>query len=104
VPGGVSRLAAGEVDIAYETLGKPADPAVLLIQGLGGQLVDWPDGFCAQLVERGLYVVRFDNRDVGLSSHSGVPPPDLRAVLSGDGRTSHSRAQSHLDLVDHRQP
>jgi pimeloyl-ACP methyl ester carboxylesterase len=82
--GGSSRLTVGEIGIAYETLGDPADPPVVLIHGLGGQLVDWPDGFCAELVERGLYVIRFDNRDVGLSSHSGAPPPDLRAVLSGD--------------------
>jgi pimeloyl-ACP methyl ester carboxylesterase len=87
VPGGFSRLAVGEVEIAYETLGNPTDPPVVLIHGLGGQLVDWPDGFCAKLVERGLLVVRFDNRDVGLSSHSGAPPPDLRAVLSGDTST-----------------
>jgi pimeloyl-ACP methyl ester carboxylesterase len=87
VPGGFSCLAVGEVEIAYETLGNPTDPPVVLIHGLGGQLIDWPDGFCAKLVERGLYVVRFDNRDVGLSSHSGTPPPDLRAVLSGDTST-----------------
>jgi pimeloyl-ACP methyl ester carboxylesterase len=77
----------GEIDIAYETLGDPADPPVLLIHGLGGQLIDWPDGFCARLVERGLYVIRFDNRDVGLSSHNGAPPPDLDAALSGDTST-----------------
>src|SRR3954447_6277123 len=77
----------GEIDIAYETLGDPADPPVLLIPGLGGQLIDWPDGVCAKLVERGLYVIRFDNRDVGLSSHSGPPPPDLDAAMSGDTST-----------------
>src|SRR4051812_13673299 len=77
----------GEIDIAYETLGDPADPPVLLIHGLGGQLIDWPGGFCAELVERGLYVIRFDNRDVGLSSHSEAPPPDLDAALSGDTST-----------------
>jgi pimeloyl-ACP methyl ester carboxylesterase len=77
----------GEIDIAYETLGDPADPPVLLIHGLGGQLLDWPNGFCARLVERRLYVIRFDNRDVGLSSHSEAPPPDLDAALSGDTST-----------------
>jgi len=82
-----SRLGVGEIDIAYETLGDPTDPPTVLIHGLGGQLIDWPDGFCAKLVERGLYVIRFDNRDVGLSSHSGAPPPDLDAVLSGDTST-----------------
>jgi pimeloyl-ACP methyl ester carboxylesterase len=86
-PDGVSRLTVGEIDIAYETRGDPADPPVLLIHGVGGQLIDWPDGFCAKLVERGLYVIRFDNRDVGLSSHTAAPPPDLDAALSGDTST-----------------
>src|SRR4051812_11868727 len=84
---GPPRLDVGAIEIAYEALGDPADPPVVLIHGIGGQLIDWPDGFCAQLVERGLHVVRFDNRDAGLSSHTGAPPPDLGAVLSGDTST-----------------
>ncbi len=56
------------VDLYYEDLGDPADPPVLLIMGLGAQLILWRDGFCRKLVERGLRVIRFDNRDVGLSS------------------------------------
>src|SRR6202042_2583788 len=63
----------------------PDAPPVLLIQGLAAQLVGWPDGFCAALVERGLHVIRFDNRDVGRSSHlCDAPAPDLPAVLGGD--------------------
>ncbi|CAJ1585397.1 alpha/beta fold hydrolase [[Mycobacterium] wendilense] len=49
-------------------MGDPADPAVLLIMGLGAQLLLWPNDFCRRLVDRGLRVIRFDNRDVGLSS------------------------------------
>ncbi|WP_067819454.1 alpha/beta hydrolase [Actinomadura kijaniata] len=72
------------IEIAYERLGDPADPPVLLIMGSGVQMVAWPDGFCAALVERGLHVVRFDNRDVGRSTHlRDVPAPDLRAAMSG---------------------
>ncbi len=56
------------VELYYETFGDPADEAVLLINGLGSQLTRWPEPFCARLVEKGLCVIRFDNRDVGLSS------------------------------------
>ncbi|AQA06132.1 alpha/beta hydrolase [Mycobacterium sp. MS1601] len=56
------------MDIYFEDLGNPDDPAVLLIMGLGAQLLLWRDGFCEKLVDRGLRVIRFDNRDVGLST------------------------------------
>ena len=73
------------IDIAYERIGVRSAPSVLLIQGLGAQMVGWPDGFCMGLAEAGLHVIRFDNRDVGRSSHiSDAPMPDLSAVLDGD--------------------
>jgi pimeloyl-ACP methyl ester carboxylesterase len=59
---------SGELDIYYQDLGDPGDPPVLLIMGLGAQLLLWRDGFCEKLVDRGYRVIRFDNRDVGLSS------------------------------------
>lgn len=59
---------SGELDLYYEDMGNPDDPPVLLIMGLGAQLPMWPDGFCAQLVEDGYRVVRFDHRDTGLSA------------------------------------
>jgi pimeloyl-ACP methyl ester carboxylesterase len=59
---------SGDVDIYYEDIGNPNDPAVLLIMGLGSQLLLWRDGFCEKLVAEGLRVIRYDNRDVGLSS------------------------------------
>jgi pimeloyl-ACP methyl ester carboxylesterase len=58
----------GAVELYYEDLGDPADPPVLLIMGLGAQLPMWPDGFCAQLVDAGYRVIRFDHRDTGLSA------------------------------------
>jgi pimeloyl-ACP methyl ester carboxylesterase len=80
-----ANVGPAHLDIAYERLGNPGAPPVLLIQGLGAQLVGWPDGFCAALVGRGLHLIRFDNRDVGRSSHlSHAPAPDLPAVLRGD--------------------
>ena len=58
----------GDVELYYEELGDPADPAVLLIMGVGAQLPMWPDAFCAMLVERGYRVIRYDHRDIGLST------------------------------------
>lgn len=59
---------SGDLEIYYEDMGDIGAPPVLLIMGLGAQLVLWPEGFCQDLVDRGLRVIRFDNRDIGLSS------------------------------------
>jgi pimeloyl-ACP methyl ester carboxylesterase len=73
------------LDIAYERFGERESPAALLVMGLATQMLGWPDGFCQALVARGLHVIRFDNRDVGLSSHmTDAPAPDVRAALLGD--------------------
>ena len=67
---------ANGISLEYEILGNPDHPVILLIMGLGMQLVAWPDAFCEQLAARGFRVIRFDNRDVGLSTSfdaSGVP-------------------------------
>lgn len=67
---------ANGITIAYETHGDPRDPPVLLVMGLGMQLTSWPRDFVDGLVEQGYYVIRFDNRDSGLSSklrQHGVP-------------------------------
>jgi len=58
---------SGDLEIYYEDMGDPADPAILLIMGLGSQLLLWRQGFCEKLVAEGLRVIRYDNRDVGLS-------------------------------------
>jgi pimeloyl-ACP methyl ester carboxylesterase len=76
-----------DIDIAYERFGDPGSPPVLLIMGVGTQMLGWPDEFCRALAGHGLHVIRFDNRDVGLSSHmTDAPPPDVRAAFMG--RTS----------------
>ena len=68
-------LQAGDVRLCYQVLGEECDPTVVLVMGLNLQLVWWRDDFCRQLVDRGLRVVRFDNRDVGRSS--SVPGPGV---------------------------
>ena len=69
-------LRANGIEIAYETAGDPSGPPLLLVMGLGMQLIDWPDDFVAGLLEQGFYVIRYDNRDSGLSTkfdHVGKP-------------------------------
>ena len=71
------------VDIAYETQGDPGNPPILLIMGLGMQLISWPTAFCDGLERQGFYVIRFDNRDSGLSSklhHLGKPSTLLALI------------------------
>lgn len=68
------QVRANGIQLEYETFGEPSAPAILLIMGLGGQLILWPEAFCRALAKAGHYVVRYDNRDVGLSSkieHAG---------------------------------
>jgi pimeloyl-ACP methyl ester carboxylesterase len=80
-----SKVGPAGIDIAYQRLGNPDSPVVLLIMGVAAQSINWPDGFCHALVDRGLQIIRFDNRDVGLSTHlTDAPPPDLPAALAGD--------------------
>ena len=55
------------VRLCYDTFGNPDDPPLLLIQGLGAQMVGWHPEFCAQLADAGFFVIRHDNRDIGLS-------------------------------------
>ena len=74
---------------------------VLLIMGVGAQYIHWPDAFCQALVESGLQVIRFDNRDVGLSTHmTDAPPPNLPAVLAGDlSSVSYTLSDMAADAV-----
>jgi pimeloyl-ACP methyl ester carboxylesterase len=60
-------LRANGVRLAYEAFGHPEDPALLLVMGLGTQMIAWPDTLCRGLADRGFHVIRFDNRDIGLS-------------------------------------
>jgi pimeloyl-ACP methyl ester carboxylesterase len=75
---GFANLA--DVDIAYEDLGDINGEPMLLIMGLSGQLVIWPYGFCQKLVEKGYRVIRFDNRDIGLSSRVQINTPRVSRV------------------------
>lgn len=95
------NIGPAKIDIAYERTGDIEAPPILLIQGVGVQLVGWPDGFCNALEERGMQVIRFDNRDVGLSTHlSKAPAPDLPAALRGDlSSASYTLSDMAADAV-----
>jgi len=74
--------AANGLKIAYETFGSADKPPVLLIMGLGTQMIAWPDEMCEQIADRGFHVIRYDNRDIGLSTHlDDLPAPSLRDML-----------------------
>ena len=76
------------VTLCYETFGDPADPAALLIMGLATQMVAWHEQFCRELASRGLHVVRFDNRDIGRSTHMQGRPPTIPQLLRRSRRAA----------------
>jgi len=77
----VRHVRANGIDIAYETFGDEGNPAMLLVMGLGTQMLGWPDELCERLAGNGFHVIRFDNRDIGLSRHlDGEAVPDIVRV------------------------
>jgi len=79
------NIGPSKIDIAYERLGKHDAPQVFLMMGAGAQMIAWADGFCTELVKRGIQVIRFDNRDSGLTTHfDNAPFPDFQSVMKGD--------------------
>jgi pimeloyl-ACP methyl ester carboxylesterase len=74
----MASIEANGITIEYRDEGV-GDP-LLLIMGLGGQLIDWPQGFVGELTERGFRVIRFDNRDAGLSTEFGAEPPTIMQI------------------------
>jgi pimeloyl-ACP methyl ester carboxylesterase len=95
----------GRVTLCYETFGDPADPAMLLIMGLGTQMIAWRDDFCRQLVDQGFFVIRFDNRDSGRSSSMKGRPATLRQLVTKRVKappyTLGEMADDAIGLLDH---
>ena len=100
IPQSESAIAkANGIEIVYDTFGDPDKPPVLLIVGLGQQMIAWDEGFCAQIAARGYQVIRFDNRDMGLSTklhEAGVP--SMAVVL--EAMTEGTPVESPYSLLD----
>jgi pimeloyl-ACP methyl ester carboxylesterase len=95
----VLHAACGDLDIAHEGFDSPDDPTILLVMGLATQMLGWPDDFCRSLAGEGFRVVRFDNRDIGLSTHlheAGMP--DLSPLYRGQPITG--AAYTLADMAD----
>ena len=75
-------IAVNDIEICYESFGDADAPPVLLVMGLGAQMTLWSPGFISALLDRGFRVIRFDNRDVGLSTKTAGPPPDVMAMYA----------------------
>ncbi len=95
------KVGPSKIDIVYQRFGSTDAPPLLLIMGGGAQMIAWPDGFCFELVNNGLQVIRFDNRDTGLSTHfNDAPIPDLKAAMAGDYSTvSYTLSDMAADAV-----
>jgi pimeloyl-ACP methyl ester carboxylesterase len=91
----------GGITLCYETFGEPSAPPALLIMGLGTQMLGWHEDFCLKLAARGLYVVRFDNRDIGRSTHLHGPPPTIPQLLRRSRRAArYTLADMALDSAN----
>jgi pimeloyl-ACP methyl ester carboxylesterase len=78
----VPTIPANGIEICYDDWGPRHGEPLLLVMGLGAQLISWPTGFCSALLAEGFRVIRFDNRDAGLSTKTPGPPPDGMAIIA----------------------
>ena len=77
----MTRTTSHAVEIEFDHFGVRSDPALLLVMGYMAQMTAWEDDFCEALAARGRFVVRFDNRDCGLSAKTAGPPPNVMSLL-----------------------
>lgn len=96
------KAKVNDIEIEYDTFGDPSSKPLLLIQGLGAQMIRWDEEFCEKFVERGFYVIRFDNRDVGLSTKfEEAGEPDLMKLFIAGQRGEKIEAAYTLgDMAD----
>jgi pimeloyl-ACP methyl ester carboxylesterase len=99
------RAKSNGIEIEYATFGSPSHPTVLLVMGFTMQMLGWDERFCRMIAGRGFHVVRFDNRDVGLSTKiDDAPFPNIGAIMAGDFSTASYRledmARDAIGLLD----
>lgn len=85
------------ITLCYESFGDPSDPTALLIMGLGTQMIGWQEDFCEGLASRGFHVVRFDNRDIGHSTHVRGRSPTIPQLLL---RNKRAAVYTLADMAD----
>jgi pimeloyl-ACP methyl ester carboxylesterase len=100
-----ATVASNGIEIAYETFGAPDARPLLLVMGLGAQMLAWHPELCAALAVKDFFVIRYDNRDVGLSTHlHHAAPPNLLAAWGGDFSSASYRledmAKDAVGLLD----
>jgi pimeloyl-ACP methyl ester carboxylesterase len=96
----MAHVRANSLEFEYDTFGDPAAAPLLLIMGLGAQMIAWDEEFCELLAGRGFHVVRFDNRDSGLSSAlDHLPVPDPLAVMAGEVRPPYTLEDMAADAA-----
>lgn len=92
-------ISANDIDICYESYGDDDAPPILLVMGLGAQMTLWSPGLVSELLDRGFRVIRFDNRDVGLSTKTDGPPPDVMALYAAFAAGQPIEAPYTLSLL-----
>ena len=103
------RAPSNGIEIEYETFGEDGDPPLLLVMGLGAQMITWDTEFCEGLVDRGFFVIRYDNRDVGLSTKIDVGDLDpmteiMKGFTGGEPAAPYllaDMADDAVGLLDH---
>jgi pimeloyl-ACP methyl ester carboxylesterase len=94
------RVTANDLELAYETFGRANDSPIVLVMGLGTQMIAWPDEMCEGLAARSHFVVRMDNRDAGGSTHlDGVSPPRLIDVVLRRRKPPYGIGDMAADVV-----
>lgn len=85
----MAKAEVDNIEIEFDTFGDPRSPALVLVMGLATQMIAWPESVCSEFANAGFFVVRFDNRDCGLSTKfDSYGVPNIFAGLAGDGSTA----------------
>jgi pimeloyl-ACP methyl ester carboxylesterase len=97
-----TKVKVNTIDIVYDTFGETTDPPMLLIMGLGEQMISWDEDFCRQIAAHGYWVIRFDNRDVGLSTRlDELGIPNVLALMQAKAQGEAVQAPYTLrDMAD----
>lgn len=97
----LQNIGTSKIEMAFQRMGDHSRPMVVLIMGAGAQMISWPDEFCERMISKGIQILRFDNRDTGLSSHlHDAPEPDFIGAMKGDfSSASYSLSDMAADVI-----